>query len=242
MRLKMVWVGILLFIIFSILLSGYLVKAQREPFSADNVTVVSGYWKVKNKHGNDKYDEWFKNTFRINQKYVFFCDKSMNEYISKLRNGYETVFVDYPLERFYSKSFAKDDWVHPINVPSKEIGMIWNEKVHLIKLAKDMDKNPTEYYMWIDAGIAPYREKMPPQKRLNIDSTRLPSKKLYYSGVDEDYHHFSAGVLILHRDIIDEFHDKYYSTLQSCNEEWKCGSEQVIFTKMQNVYPELFHE
>ncbi len=42
----------------------------------DNITVVSGYWNIKNKYGANKYDEWFKNTLNINQRYVFFCDTS----------------------------------------------------------------------------------------------------------------------------------------------------------------------
>ena len=37
-----------------------------ETYESDNVTVVSGYWNVINKHGNDKYKEWFKNTLKIN--------------------------------------------------------------------------------------------------------------------------------------------------------------------------------
>ena len=40
-----------------------------------NLTCVSGYWKIKNKHDN-KFDEWLKNTLKINCSYVFFSDKN----------------------------------------------------------------------------------------------------------------------------------------------------------------------
>ena len=53
---------------------------------------------------------------------------------------------------------------------------------HLLKFAKNMDKNPTEYYIWIDAGVASYREKMPPQNILNIDSSLLPPKRCIILG------------------------------------------------------------
>ncbi|MEX0597844.1 MAG: hypothetical protein WD512_15240 [Candidatus Paceibacterota bacterium] len=42
----------------------------------DNITVVSGYWRVNNKYGgHKKYDEWFKNTLQNNQRYYIFCRK-----------------------------------------------------------------------------------------------------------------------------------------------------------------------
>ena len=209
----------------------------------DNITVVSGYWNIKNKYGDNKYDEWFKNTLNINQRYVFFCDTSNVEYIKSFRPNYETIFVDYPLDMFYTNQFSKDNWIESTHVPSKELGMIWNEKINLLKIAKDQDNSPTEFYVWIDAGVAPYRDLSPPDDRLNIkDVNSLPKNKLCYSGVNEDYHNFSGTVLIIHRDFIDTFHNKYYNMLSICDDGWKCGSDQYIFTKLLKTEPEMFHK
>jgi len=232
--------GILLIITF--VLYNFVFQKINENFNEDNVTVVSGYWQVGNKYGDNKYDAWFKNTLRINQRYVFFCDKSMNSYISQFRGDYETKYVDYSMDSFYSKNYALDDWIDTTHVPSKELGMIWNEKIHMLKLAKDMDPNPTKYYIWIDAAVAPYRNTIPQQSRLNIDLSMLPPNKLYYSYVKDDYHNFAATVLIIDSNIIDVFHDKYYDILQNCNDKWKCGSDQYIFTKMMELYPEYFYK
>ena len=207
----------------------------------NNLTVVSGFWNVKSKYNFDRYNKWFSNSLKINQKYIFYCDKFINDYIKQFRNGYETQFIDYSLDNFYSKKFIKDDCINNFHVPSKELGMIWNEKIHLLKLAKDNDPNPTQYYIWIDSGITPYRNKMPSQKKLNVN-IKLPKKKLYYSSVYDFYHSFSGGVLLIDRDIIDEFHEKYYNLLSSCNDGWKCGSDQIIFTRMMKLYPELFYQ
>jgi len=40
------------------------------------LTCVSGYWKIKNKHENN-YDNWFKNTLKINCPYVFLVIKKV---------------------------------------------------------------------------------------------------------------------------------------------------------------------
>jgi hypothetical protein len=209
----------------------------------NNITVVSGYWKVHNKHGHSKYDEWFKNSLQINQRYIFFCDEETIPYIESFRKNLETIYNPYPLINFYSSKYIKDDYIHPTHIPSIEVATIWNEKIHLLKLAKDGDTNPTEFYIWIDAAVSCYRDKLPPSNKLNLkDVYSLPKDKLCYSYVPEDYHNFSAGVLIIHRDFIDTFHDKYYKELENCNDGWKCGSEQVIFTKLTNSNPELFYK
>ena len=44
----------------------------------DNITIVSGYWPVKNKYSHDKYNDWFNNSLQINQRYIFFCDRNHN--------------------------------------------------------------------------------------------------------------------------------------------------------------------
>ena len=130
----------------------------------------------------------------------------------------------------------------------ERLNMIWNEKIHLLKFAKDIDVNPTEFYIWIDAGICVYRKNKPPQKRFNLkDIDLLPKNKLCYSHVIEDYHQFSGGVLLIHSSFIDEFHYYYYEMLQYCVEnisehKWRCGSEQFIFTKLMEVKPEIFHK
>lgn len=96
----------------------------------NNITVVSGYWEVHNKYGN-KYNEWFNNSLRINQRYIFFCENS--DYILNYRKDLETIFVNHPINNFISYNIYKDNWIHPIHVPSKELGMIWHEKINCLK-------------------------------------------------------------------------------------------------------------
>ena len=212
----------------------------------DNITIVSGYWNINSKFSHNKYDEWFNNTLKINQRYIFFCDKSNNEYINKFRSEYETIFVDSPIDNLFSRQFYKDNWTNPTHVPSPELGMIWHEKIHCMKLAKDNDQNPTDFYVWVDAGVCIYRDNKPPNNRLNlIDTNMLPHDKLCYSYVKDDNHNFAATVLIMHKSIIDRIHDIYFEYLIKLGEElndWRCGSDQVIHTKMLLDYPELYHK
>lgn len=218
----------------------------------DNLTVVSGYWPVVNKYNDGAFKQWMNNTLRINQRYIFFCDeqRTKKDEIQSFRGEYETVFMDHPLDSFYTRQYASKSWMHPYHIPSVELGMIWHEKVHLMKLARDYDvarssSSCTDFYIWVDAGIAPYRWTQMPQVRLNLkDVNALPHDKLCYGSVYTTYHWVSGGVFIMHKDIIDTIHDLYYKELESSNnyalESWRCGSDQYIFTRVMQKYPHLF--
>jgi hypothetical protein len=56
------------------------------------LTCVSGYWEIKNKHG-DKFNNWFHNTLQINCPYVFFGDKETIEMIKKYRGDLPTHYI-----------------------------------------------------------------------------------------------------------------------------------------------------
>ena len=56
------------------------------------LTCVSGYWIIKNKHG-DMFNKWFNNTLKINCPYVFFSDKETIEVIKNYRQDLPTYYI-----------------------------------------------------------------------------------------------------------------------------------------------------
>lgn len=211
-------------------------------------TFVSGYWNVKNKHAKDnsKYLSWFQNTLRLNEPYVFFLDKKDKDVIEPFRKKLPTKYVDYTLDDFYTNNFYKNHWIHNVHVPSKELGKIWLEKIHLVKLAKDKYDKNKDFYIWIDAGIAPYRENPFPSKKISKECLlKLPKDKVSYSYVKDYYHNFGATAMIFPKNVIDKVHDLFYEKLRNCEKEvgnWKCGSDQFTYTKLVNEHPELFYK
>jgi hypothetical protein len=213
----------------------------------DNVAVISGYWMVKNKYTHHKYDQWFNNSLRINQTTYFFCeDQESINYIKSFRGDLPTIYSNYSIENFNANKFFKPNWVHPNYVPSEELGKIWHEKIHLMKKVKNMDNEKRQFYVWVDAGICVFRDKAPPNSRLNLkDINSLPHDKLCYSdpGDGNEIHNFSGGVLIMHRDMVDKIYDLYMEHLSKCDEkfnDWRCGIDQVIFTEMMKDRPDMF--
>jgi len=200
-----------------------------------NLTCVSGYWNVKNKHDN-KFNNWFENTLRINCPYVFFADKETIEIIKKYRRELPTHYVEYKLQDFYTDKFKDKMITHPIHCPSIELNLIWNEKIFLIEKAKNINPFNSEFFMWIDAGICTFRNKKPSITKFpNIYKlNNLPKDKFIYSSSAPfkenkfkkgHYHlnHHISGTFILHINIIDNFtnlYKEYLEKLVNKNDIW----------------------
>lgn len=217
------------------------------------LTCVSGYWKIKNKHG-DQYNEWFKNTLKINCPYVFFGDKESIELVRKFRGELPTYYIELNIGDFTTYKYKDEIETHPIHCPSVKLNLIWNEKIFLLQKAYKLNPFDSEIFMWIDAGICIYRNTPPPNIPFpNINKlNNLPKEKFIYSSsqpYDENlvhihnyYHHISGGVFILHNNIIDNFveiYKKYLDKLLDKNNIW---TEQVILTHIYKDNKDLFYK
>lgn len=210
-------------------------------------TFVSGFWNIKNKYSENcsKYVEWFPNTLSLNEPYVFYIDKNDQYMIECFRINLPTIFVDYPIHQFYSNHYYCDHWVEPTHIPSAELGKIWHEKIHMIKLAKDIHAKDKDFYIWVDAGVCSLRENPPAKKKISKRRLlKLPKDKVSYSEykcINGD--HFTGTVIIFPRDVIDTIHHLYYQKLEKFKREggdWTCGSDQFIYSQILMENPNLF--
>lgn len=217
------------------------------------LTCVSGYWKIKNKHGN-KFETWFNNTLKINCPYVFFSDKETIKIIKKHRENLPTYYIECNIKDFNTYKFKDKMVTHPKHSPSIELNLIWNEKIFLIQKAIELNPFKTEYFMWMDAGMCSFRNKMPPSIPFpNLNKlNKLPKDKLIYSSthyftyhndkfIKGKYHLYPhvSGTYLLHKNIINKIVDLYkkYLSLIDKNDIW---TDQVIWTLIYKDNKELF--
>lgn len=226
----------------------------------NNVCLVSGYWNVKNKN-DKKYNNWFKNTLSINAPYVFFCNQEIKNWIlnNNFRKNYPTYYVEKDINNFKTNKLNIKNKINDIHVPSKELGLIWLEKMYLLQEASYLNPYNAEWFMWIDAGISILREnniinekKFPNENKLYL----LSKTQINYSSSDFDLpqegilnweytHAISAGCFVLHKDIINNMVNIFYQYLHKCiteTDSYVCYSEQIIFTRMIKEHPELFNK
>jgi len=216
------------------------------------LTCVSGYWRIKNKHDN-KFENWFNNTLKINCPYVFFSDKETIEIIKKYRKNLPTHYIECNISDFNTYKFKDKMVTHQVHCPSVELNLIWNEKIFLIEKAIELNPFNTEYFMWMDAGMCSFRNRIPPSTQFpNINKlNKLPKDKFIYSSthnftynekfVKGQYHlhHHVSGTYLFHKNIINklvEIYKKYLSLIDK-NDIW---TDQVIWTLIYKDNKELF--
>lgn len=219
------------------------------------LTCVSGYWKIKNKHGNS-FDDWFKYTLKINCPYIFFGDKESIALIKKHRGEIPTYYIEYNIEEFKTYKYKDNMTTNSIHCPSIELNLIWNEKIFMIQQALKLNPFSSEFFMWIDAGICIYRNNPPPSISFpDINKiNKLPKDKFIYSSThntvfnDNNFqkgnyhlHHHVSGTYILHKNIIDSFTKLYkqYLNLIDKNDIW---TDQVILTHIYRDNKSLFYK
>lgn len=221
---------------------------------ASKLTCVSGYWKIKNKHGN-KFNDWFKNSLKINCPYVFFGDKESIELVKSYRGELPTYYIELNIEEFTTYKYKDNMITNQIHCPSIELNLIWNEKIYLIQRALKINPFLSDYFMWIDSGICVYRNKIPPSIPFpNIGKlNKLPQDKFIYSSSNPTYNdnkfkkgkyhcfHHVSGTYILHKNIIDRCVSLYSEYLKLIDKS-DIYTDQVILTLIYKDNKELFYK
>ena len=72
----------------------------------DNVTIVSGYWKVTSKYSHDKFEKWFDNTLSINCPYVFIGNEESINIVKAIRKDLPTYYINIEISDFYLVLFS----------------------------------------------------------------------------------------------------------------------------------------
>ena len=226
-------------------------------YTSRSLTCVSGFWQIKNKHGN-KYLEWFKTSMKINCPYVFFSTKEGIELIKTFRQHLPTYYIECNIEDFYTYKYKDKMMTHPIHCPSVELNLIWNEKLILIEKAMKLNPFNSEFFCWADAGICTYRTIKPPQQPFPEPNklNKLPKDKFIYSAstqfnpiavTNNNYYHHISGTYILHVDIIEKFTEMYKLYMYKIFMDDKINksnlwTDQVILTHIFKTFPDKFYK
>ena len=220
------------------------------------LTCVSGYWKIKNKHGN-KFDDWFKNTLKINCPYIFFGNKDSIELVKNYRCNLPTYYIELNIEEFTTYKYKDNMIVDKSHCPSIELNLIWNEKIFLIQRALQINPFSSDFFMWIDSGIPLYRHKMPPTTSFpNINKlNKLPTDKFIYSSSKKKnynnnefkkgkYHlnHYISGTsYVIHKSIVDRWVELYSEYLKLIDKN-DIFTDQVILTLIYKDHKDFFYK
>lgn len=223
------------------------------------VTIVSGHWALqRSKHTIQEYFIWWENILGINAPMVFYTnDRVIVKTVSRIRhpNRKPTSYVYrdieeemYPLFPEYKEHWSSHD------VPGKDVGIIWLNKLFMIKDAIATNTFETDWFVWCDAGNAFYRKPpaVGPQVWPHPDALfNLPKDRFIYtsSWVPFKYHSIAGTAFMYHSDIASLMEDYFMKAWSDCVSACKgkrqcslCGSDQILLSHIKNEHPELFFQ
>ena len=223
------------------------------------LTVVSGYWQISGKHSAAEYAAWFNSSLRVDAPYVFYYGSGADggpeadtqaeatlKAVSAIRGALPTSFVRRDIRSFRAYGSYDAGWTNAQHVPSVALALVWLEKVAMLADAAARVSG-TDWFAWVDAGAAPYRNTAPPPVAWpDADHlATLPTNKVIYSGTRSSMHDFAGTAFMLHRSVISRLDAAFEVQRAICaarTRDWRCGSDQVIFTELRARIPTLFYK
>ena len=219
------------------------------------ITAVSGFWNVTNKHQTAFTDAWLSKALRVNCPYVIFSEETHLEMLKGYREGLPTTFCERNVKDFQTYRFYDSIQTHPIHVPSKELQCIWNEKLFFLREVARKNPYNSEWFLWMDAGIFLYRDKLPPTIPFCSEKVKtLPKDKLIFTSScspnfdpscvrEGEYYHHVSGIFMLHKDFIETFVSMYETYIERflSQKDW-IYTDQVILTHMLKEKSDMFYK
>ena len=122
-----------------------------------NVTVVTCYYEFSSKYPCDTYMTWAKDFFKVICNSVVFCDKHSESIllhnVPHIKNNNTLINLD--ICDFTTSIY---DWSHDFKIdPEKshhsiELYKLWNEKIHFVNRAIELNPYNSANFIWLDIG------------------------------------------------------------------------------------------
>mmetsp|Transcript_7007 Transcript_7007/g.11716 ORF Transcript_7007/g.11716 Transcript_7007/m.11716 type:complete len:326 (+) Transcript_7007:240-1217(+) len=233
---------------------------------ASKVTVVSGHWTVgvsATKHPLEYYRKWWRKTMILNCPYIIFGeDLAVIHHFRDIRQNHSlpTLFVYRNItEHMYPRFPDYKSQYRSRVIPSKEVAMIWLDKIFMIQEAIRLNPFNSEWFAWNDAGNAAFRGNdviVNPPLNPTIPwphpnaLAALPKDKFVYtlSWIPWKRHSVAGTAFIYHQSIQETLAKRFMIAFDACLEGergWNkspCGSDQVILSRVKNEYQSFFHQ
>lgn len=227
-------------------------------------TVVSCYYKIKSKHTHEEYDKWITHFLsKVSCNLVVFTSPDLVEYIKLKRVNFLTKTVIIPIafedlylyrayEKFWDAQYKMDIYLHESQGRTKECYVLWNSKLHFLKVA--IEKNPflSDKFIWADIGClrsslndSDILDYYPVYNKISSNKIDIVLKnpihnlnqKIFLNEV-----HFAGSMFGGHKDVIGKFYDLFYQRFhQHIQSGIFIGCDQQTISSVYNENRDLFN-
>jgi|694.fasta_scaffold00528_44 hypothetical protein len=233
---------------------------------ADNITIVTAFFKINKNKYNHTYDEWINNLLlNLNKNLIIFTCKEYYEIVKNARSKYEdkTLIIVTNIENFYMYKYL--DYLkenlnndHEKNYHNTDLYMIWNEKFKFVEKGILLNPFNTKYFAWCDIGyvrnpiyINMYMKNFPNVEKITED--KIYMLNIDYNFTEDDFKNpynqiyryisntIGAGFIIGSADKFKEIIDIYYNKIipTYIENDYFIGKEQNLYVSLYLNNPSL---
>ena len=233
------------------------------------ITCVSGWWNIHNKFkgGCKEQANHMNKTLKIKAPFIFYYEEDeIKKKVEEIRDGMNTIFIKLNINEFYTYKYNNrlqkkrhygEGWC-----PSKELWLVWMEKIRLCCDSFNNNHIKTQWLCWYDATLSKYRigrqpipsNEWPSNEKLHIlDKNKinvsvLPSNRMG----NGTFPPLVAGTAyIIHSNFINEFSKIFYDVVDELFNDIESKkhimaktdqfSDQYPLTYLCHKRPELFN-
>lgn len=193
-------------------------------------TIVTAFYLMKSKFSPDKYKEWISNFLNLRMNCLLFTNQQTKLWLSENFDLQNIKIEILEMDQFIT---SKYDWQKQYEMDdekyhTRELYMVWNEKINFLKIACDKNPYQSEWFLWCDMGSL--RQKM------FLDQDFKKSKTLYQLDQNKTY---------FFRIYYYNYHNPYFlnnlKEYECENVDLKCVQGGFILTNL-NTYKTIHSE
>lgn len=211
---------IILFILLFLIFSGYIGIGNYSlayDYEANDITIVSSYFRIKSKHSSKEYLKWINNFMQINFSLVFYIDYSVYNEIRKMRSKKfqkKTIWIKINISNLdsYKYFFNEFNKSHEIDIEKRYhntlLYLIWAEKCNFLKKAAIKNYFKSKCFYWVDAGC--FRRKNIIKKYINWPSRKkcFEDGRIIFNEIRKPSEAEKKGLLNFNKKIYKKFQEK----------------------------------
>jgi hypothetical protein len=218
-------------------------------------TIVTAFYLMKSKFHPNKYKEWILNFLKLKMNCILFTNQMTKEWIESWTDLSNIHVAILDLDHFVT---AKYNWIQQYKMDdekyhTRELYMIWNEKINFLKIAKQKNPYHTEWFLWCDMGSL--RKSLFHMENFTKSYTLLDLEKdkTYFFRIHDFHYHnpyflnhldkylpkkcdmnvIQGGFILTHNNVCDILHNDYYDLLDKLYEkDLFIGKDQCCYLSL----------
>lgn len=219
-------------------------------------TIVTAFYIMKSKFSLDKYKEWISNFLGLHTNCICFTNEETRSWFLECFDVSKIHFILFDMNDFIT---SKYDWEEQYQMDdekfhTRELYMVWNEKINFLKKATEINPFHTEWFLWCDMGSM--RSHI--YKNQNFKTSHifqiLDNKKSYFFRICNGKHHnpyflnhleqyfptpkqelniIQGGFILSNINSIQSLHDEFYTLLDQLYEKGLfIGKDQCVYNSL----------